>query len=169
MILRKMTYTPASWYWIVAGSTSQVYSSAAVAYIPVTDATYQAWLTAGNFPTKIATAEELYEVLIVQWVPNVLNVGINLISTGTPVLNDTYPLDLASQQQITGVATSIAAGRGLPGGGSTFLYQGHPFNGANFLNFADAAESYVYNVYQSLGQIVQAGSGSLPSPTVTIA
>jgi hypothetical protein len=162
-------YTPANWYWIVAGSTTQVYSSAGVAYVSVLDGTYQAWRTAGNLPTNILNAEELFDVLVAQWAPSYLLVGINLVSTGTPALNGTYALDPVSQQQITGVATSLAAGRGLPGGGSTFLYQGHPFSGANFLNFADAAEGYVYGLYQSLGEIVMTGSGSLPSQTVTIA
>jgi hypothetical protein len=58
-----MIYTPNNWYWIVAGSTTQVYSSAAVAYVPVANSTYVAWLAAGNVPTKIAVEQELFDVL----------------------------------------------------------------------------------------------------------
>lgn len=56
-------YNPANWYWIVAGSTTQVYSSAAVAYVPVTDPTYLAWLANGNKPTSIAVEQDLWDVL----------------------------------------------------------------------------------------------------------
>lgn len=46
-------YNPSNWYWIVDGSTSQVYSSASDSYVATTDSTYEAWLAAGNVPTKI--------------------------------------------------------------------------------------------------------------------
>jgi len=58
-----MEYNPRNWYWIVAGSTTQVYSSASGDYVPVADATYQAWLAAGGVPTSIASEAELGDVL----------------------------------------------------------------------------------------------------------
>lgn len=51
------------WYWIVNGSTAQVFSSKSGDYVPVANPTYQAWLTAGNLPTRIASEAELGEVL----------------------------------------------------------------------------------------------------------
>lgn len=56
-------YIISDWYWIVAGSTIQVFSSKAKAYVPVSDATYQAWLAKGNKPTSITTEELLLDVL----------------------------------------------------------------------------------------------------------
>jgi len=56
-------YNASNWYWIVAGSTTQVYASARVAYVPVNDATYVAWLATGNVPTKIASEQDLWDVL----------------------------------------------------------------------------------------------------------
>ena len=48
-------YTEINWYWVVDGSTTQVWSSAAFDYVPVSDAGYcQAWLADGNAPTKIS-------------------------------------------------------------------------------------------------------------------
>jgi len=44
-------YNPSNWYWAVGGSASQVWASAAAAYVPTCDATYAAWLAAGNAPT----------------------------------------------------------------------------------------------------------------------
>ena len=56
-------YNPANWYWIVAGSTTQVFSSASGNYVTMADATYQAWLAGGNAPTRIASEAELGDVL----------------------------------------------------------------------------------------------------------
>ena len=162
------SYNPMDWYWIVGGDDTRVFSSKASAYLPATDSTYTAW-AADNPTTKILDAEQLYEVLLQQWVPPYLATGVQIESTGNSNLNGTYPMDPASQQQITGIATSISAGRGLPGGGSTFRYQGHQFDQTSFLNFATAAENWVYNSYQALGEIVMTGSGSMPEQPVTIA
>lgn len=161
-------YNPLDWYWTVAGDTSQVYSSNFVAYLPLNNVSYEVWLAAGNSPTNIGSPQELYEVLIASWVPRIFMQGINVTSTGTPALDDIYPLDVQSQQYITSISTGIAAGKGLPGGGGTFMFNGHSFTAANFLAFATAAETYAYSLVQSLGQIVLTGSGSLPSTAVTI-
>jgi hypothetical protein len=57
-------YNPKDWYWRVAGSTTQVYSSAAGNYVPVNDATYIAWLAdTTHATTDIASEAELGEVL----------------------------------------------------------------------------------------------------------
>lgn len=58
-----LSYEPTNWYWIVNGSTTQVYSSAAGDYVPVANATYVAWLEAGGVATRIANEAELGEVL----------------------------------------------------------------------------------------------------------
>jgi len=52
-----------NWYWKVAGSITQVYSSRIGNYVPIADVTYQAWLTAGNLTTSIPSEVELGEVL----------------------------------------------------------------------------------------------------------
>ena len=58
-------YDPADWYWIVGGSTTQVYSSkpAVRDYVPVADPAYVAWLADGTLPTNIDTEASLGEVL----------------------------------------------------------------------------------------------------------
>lgn len=54
-----------NWYWSVQDSspTTQVYSSASGAFVPLTDATYTAWLADGTLPTNIDTAANLGAVL----------------------------------------------------------------------------------------------------------
>lgn len=63
-------YNPKNWYWIVGGSTSQVYSSASGDYVPVANATYQAWRADGTMPTAIDTEANLGGVLA-QYYPDV--------------------------------------------------------------------------------------------------
>jgi hypothetical protein len=57
------SYDPKNWYWRVAGSTTQVYSSKTGNYVPVDDATYLAWVNDGGRATSIASEAELGEVL----------------------------------------------------------------------------------------------------------
>jgi hypothetical protein len=61
--MRDPVYNPQNWYWSVVGSSTQVFSSAAGDYVPVGNATYQAWLAAGNTPTPIDTEANLGQVL----------------------------------------------------------------------------------------------------------
>jgi hypothetical protein len=58
-----LVFNPSNWYWIVNGSTTQVYSSASNTYVPTADATYESWLAFGNRPTRIASAVELWGVV----------------------------------------------------------------------------------------------------------
>lgn len=57
------SYDPRDWYWIVAGSKTDVYASARRAYVPVADAQFQAFRAGGGVPTKIASEDELRDVL----------------------------------------------------------------------------------------------------------
>jgi|GEM_PF-5029369 len=50
-------------YWIVAGSTQNVFSSLKQQYVAVSDSDYQAWLASGNSPTHIAVASDLFDVV----------------------------------------------------------------------------------------------------------
>lgn len=144
-----------------------------MAYVPVADATYQAWLAAGGVATNILNAAELLEVLQNQWSPLVSAAGVAIVSTGTPALNGTYAIDPATLANIVGLSTGIAAGKPLPGGGSTFNYRDivgspHAFTAANFLNFAAAIESYVYGADQAIETLVNGGTAMPPSQPVTI-
>jgi hypothetical protein len=57
------SYDPQNWYWIVAGDETRAFSSASGDYVPAANATYQAWLSDGTRPTRIASEQELGEVL----------------------------------------------------------------------------------------------------------
>lgn len=58
-----INYNPSNWYWVVAGSNTQVFASARNAYASNTDATYVAWVAAGNRTTPIDTEANLIAVL----------------------------------------------------------------------------------------------------------
>lgn len=56
-------FIPTNWYWAVAGSTSQVYSSAVGDYVPLSNGAYQTWIAAGNASTAIENEQSLGRVL----------------------------------------------------------------------------------------------------------
>ena len=56
-------YNPLDWYWFVGGDETKAFSSKSGDYVQVNDATFVAWKLAGNAPTRIASADELAEVL----------------------------------------------------------------------------------------------------------
>jgi hypothetical protein len=53
---------PSSHYWVVAGSTTEVYSGATNTYVPVNDSTYVTW-SQTNQPSQIASEIELWTVM----------------------------------------------------------------------------------------------------------
>ena len=59
-------YNPKNWYWAVGADTTQVWSSAAAAYVAVDDADYLAWLEE-NLPTHNASEAELKAVFAEQY------------------------------------------------------------------------------------------------------
>lgn len=64
-----MNYDPRDWYWIVAADESRVYSSAQAVFVPANDHDYAGWIRDGNKPTRIASFDELKDVLRAADVP----------------------------------------------------------------------------------------------------
>lgn len=58
-----ITYDPSDWYWYVAGDQTKAFSSKSGDYVPLSDETFQAWLTSGGVPTNIDTESNLGAVL----------------------------------------------------------------------------------------------------------
>ena len=167
-------YNPTNWYWAVAGNASVVWSSASLGYVPTTDATYTAWLAAGNQVTVIANPAELYQVMQQQVVPAIQTAGVQITSTSTPALNGSYPIDEGSQTDMSALAAGIAAGKGLPSGSSTFAYPNAEgaevvFTADQFTAFAAAIEAYLYIFNQTLAARLGGSSTSMPSTALTIA
>jgi len=108
-----MAYNVTNWYWLVQPTASQqAWSSASATYVPLSDASYQAWLAAGNRPTKIGSEADLAEVFTSQFpagwpasaaqqVAALLAGGLTITSTSTPALNGTYACDAASIAHIS--------------------------------------------------------------------
>ncbi|NPT57375.1 hypothetical protein [Paraburkholderia elongata] len=99
-----------------------------------------------------------------------LATGLKLTSTGTPALNGTFACDPLSQMDIIAIETSLNAGKGFPGGATTFNYPDasgamHAFSQSNFTNFAAAVRDYVY----ALKSVIAGASSTLPSASATIA
>jgi hypothetical protein len=144
-----------------------------LAYVPVADATYQAWLAAGNAATNIASAAELIEVIQNQVVAIVQSAGVTITSAATPTLNGTYSIDGDMRSNATALCTGVALGKPLPGGGATINYPDmtgtmHAFAAADFVNFSLAIEQYIYEFDQALAATIAGESAPLPPSNLTI-
>jgi hypothetical protein len=99
-----------------------------------------------------------------------LNAGLSIVSTGTPALNGTYACDALSQSDIIAIETSLNAGKGFPGGATTFNYPDmsgvmHAFSETNFTDMAIAIRDYVY----ALKSAIAGASTTIPNAMTTIA
>jgi hypothetical protein len=98
--------------------------------------------------------------------------GCQIVSTANPsTLDGTYPLDPLSVGKITAIAAGINAGKGLPGGGSTFNLldvagNAHPIGSGDFLNLAAALETYVYDC--SVAEMTLLGGHVATWPTMPV-
>ncbi len=66
---------PFDWYWIVAGSTTQVYSSNRGIFVAPTDPVFVAWLS-GRATTAIDTVQNLGQVLALAQAPRPTDAGV---------------------------------------------------------------------------------------------
>jgi hypothetical protein len=160
-----------NWYWTIPNEEQQVWSSARVAYIDHSDATYQAWLANGSVPTAAASQADLAATILTQWLPFKLGQGVQIESASTPALSGTYATDFVSTSNISALATGIAAGKALPSGADTFSYDDaagipHEFTGPQFVSFGAAVESYCYNLRNALKALVLGQDATLPNQPV---
>jgi hypothetical protein len=92
-------YNPTNWYWLVNGSTTEVYSSASNTYVPTTDATFESWLQQGNRPSNIVSEAELWGV-VSQAVPNAFPSWLfNGTTFAQPSAGNYTPAQLAAYAQ----------------------------------------------------------------------
>lgn len=87
------TYNPVNWYWDVLDTNhgTHVFSSASGSFVVVADATYQAWLTAGNVPTIIPTKVDLDGELNKEALNNLPKLWGSQSTSGSGSINLTNP------------------------------------------------------------------------------
>lgn len=83
-------------YWIVAGTETKAWSSDTNAYVPASDQNYVAWLGAGKFPTRIASEQELCDVI------------------NKPIVDLIETLELKQARPLRELSLGIAPGDGAP-------------------------------------------------------
>lgn len=103
-----------------------------------------------------------------------ISAGIQIVSTGTPSLNGTYPLGDGSEAQLTGILVGIAAGLGLPFGASTVPWADingvpHNFTADQMKAFGSAVRDYRYGLQVTWNLLNNGQSATWPSLPVTIA
>jgi len=133
-------YNPSNWYWAVGGSASQVWASAAAAYVPASDATYAAWLAAGNAPTQIDCEANLAEVLQAGY-----PAGLGALQADLPVvLNFLQFMALFTSAEQTAIVGSSDAQVKL------FLLMA---SGAGTISLSDSEVATGVNYLESIGLI----------------
>jgi hypothetical protein len=65
------SYNPSNWYWVIGEDNENVFSSSTGKTVSVEDTDYQEWKKKNKYPSRIASWEELREVLQ-QQAPDVL-------------------------------------------------------------------------------------------------
>ena len=180
-------YSASNWFWSVAEATDRVYSSARAAYVPVADATYQAWLEEGETPTVIASEAELRDVLREQypagWAatpPTPAEQAVAALGAGLTITSPTLgvtaiPFDVGpdTQNHITAEVTSILLDGTFVGGASTIAWPDliipypaqHLWTVDQFKVFARAQGAYVAALYK----VINGTATTLPPASVTLA
>ena len=127
---------------------------------------FAAALAAQAAAAQVASAADAYTAIV--------KAGCQIQSAATPSLNGTYALDTPSIAKMNGIVAGINAGRGLPGGGSTFnLYDQtggvHAIGSADYLNLAQALENYIYEAMAYEAALAGGSSATPPAQPVKIA
>lgn len=172
MAILAQRYNPLRWYWKVGGSTTQVWSSQNLSYLPVSNGTYAAWAV-NNLPTPIASAGLLIQVMYTQVEPYILSIGATVSSTGTPAINAIYGMDPTSFSRLNTITSMLSNGKALPSGTTTFSYPDvtgnlHTFTATNIINLASALQAWRYQWETAVATLVTGGSATLPG-AITIA
>jgi hypothetical protein len=99
--------------------------------------------------------------------------GCAIVSTATPALSATYPIDPAAQAKLAAIVTGINAGRGLPHGAATVQWPDiagafHAFAAADLVNFAAAIEGYVYDLILTESALIGGHAATWPAQPVTM-
>ena len=169
-----MAYNPKDWYWIVAGSTTQVFSSARQAYVPVTDATYLAW-RAANFPTQIISEVELIAVLA-QQAPGVVlpsNAGLIGYAIGKQQAIAAGGISVAISSSVTIEAstdtaslallsTAVAVAQSNPSATTPWVQKnGTPvsLNAGEVLEILAAVSAFIQSTFATLSAVITAING----------
>lgn len=164
-----MAYNPVDCYWVVAGSTTQVWSSKRFSYVPLTDATYVAWLAAGNKPSRIGSTEELLEVMQQQVLPVIQETGVAIQSTGTPALNATYGISPQDEINLVSLQAAVAASPSpFPGYYRDVNGVKITMTGPQFTSIAEGLLGFIAAFEDALETLVDGGSETVPTQPVTI-
>lgn len=103
-----------------------------------------------------------------------LNTGLNIVSSGNPLLNATYALDQISQDQLFQIGSFVKVFGFFPSGNANQDYpditgQPHTFNTTQFVNLLLSVASYVSAAQSTAVILTNGGQANWPNPNKTIA
>lgn len=160
-------------HWIFTSAELPEYNDATFEAVDITNVAPQpqsGWTASDSTGSWIFAPFVAPTPTVAQQAQAALSAGLSVVSTGTPALNGTYATDQLSQMDIIAIETSLNAGKGFPGGVTTFNYADtlgafHAFTQSNFTDFAAAVRDYVY----ALKSVIAGSSSTPPNESSTIA
>jgi hypothetical protein len=103
------------WYWLLSGADGEVFSTASASLVSTGDATYTAWLAAGNLPSRIGftdgatlgqSCSELFDVLQAQCPSVAAAVAATWIANGYLSYQQAYEYVIAKGIALTSTGVS---------------------------------------------------------------
>jgi hypothetical protein len=172
MAILVQKYNPLKWYWAVGGSTTQVWSSQSMSYLPTSDTGFTAWAV-NNKATPIANAGALVQVMYTQVEPYILSLGAVVTSVATPSINATYSLTPDAFSKLNTILGLLSNSKPLPGGNTTFSFPDvtgnlHSFTQTNIVNLAAGLQNWRYQWETAVSTLISGGSATLPG-AITLA
>lgn len=169
-----MMYNPANWFWIVAGDQSRVYSSAACAFMPISDSRYVTFLQQGGVATSIGSMDELTQVLAVQFPAGTLPTYANVVQWAKATAG--YATTISGQQVIfptTADSFAFISGKvqrlQQPDPPTSIIWQTGPFTfvdipAADFTALATSIADFLQGTFDTLASVMsQIGAGTITS------
>lgn len=192
-----MRYDARIWYWVVAdrAAPDNVFSAPAAAYVPETDAGYEAFVAAGGVATNIVCDGELTDVLVKAGLPAAVcaaaglteltpcgegltqadvaaltsYLGCRVTSTGTPTIDGSYGIGPSDEVNLVGLQGGIAAGAPWLGYYRDVAGTKHVMTAPQFTELATALLGYVEALESAIETWAGGGAWVAPAQPVTIA
>lgn len=162
------TFDINSWFWIVGGDASQMWSSAKPGFVPDSDATFLAFTAQGNAPSSIASLEELSEVFEQQYPAGMLSTyatskryakeigGITV--SGVPVATDDRSKQMILGARLAAQADSNWSTSWVAADGSIV-----PVNASTIIAISDAVQAHVNDCFTTFALV----KADIDSGTIT--
>lgn len=154
-------FAPRDHYWIVGGDESRLWSSAACTYVEANDAGYAVWQAGGRFPTRIASEDELRDVLkpyglFFSDADYLADLRWRTAEGGTTWNGWEVPTDQGSRGSYVGAVVAMQAGLRAEGAIWKFPHGPEALSNAQLFAMASAVAAFVQRCFDAEASVLAA-------------